>query len=174
MAKVKIVHELELIPAVDHELSPELALATAIAIAAMAHRTMTDKGGKPYILHPLKVMHYLHEETDMELMAAAVLHDVLEDTDVTAEFLQSRGLRARTIELVLVVTKDDARLNEPGYDDEYYDGILQRRETIRIKKADLRHNLDPRRLKGISDKDHRRMQKYNNRYHQLTETEKKF
>lgn len=57
-------------------------LNTAIRIATQAHDGQYDRGGMPYILHPLKVMHYT-KATDEEILCIAVLHDVVEDSDVT-------------------------------------------------------------------------------------------
>lgn len=60
------------------KLTPNQQLALAISLAAEGHIDQVDKGGKPYILHPIKVMHYLKTE-DMELMAIGIMHDHGED-----------------------------------------------------------------------------------------------
>lgn len=72
-------------------LSPGEQLALAVKIAAEAHLNQVDRGGKPYILHPLKVMHYLKTD-DMELMVIGVLHDVVEDSDITCQDLLDMGV----------------------------------------------------------------------------------
>lgn len=59
-------------------------LEKAIVIATQAHTAQVDKGGNPYILHPLRVMLKMSTE---EEMVAAVLHDVIEDTKVNADDL---------------------------------------------------------------------------------------
>ena len=64
-------------------------LESAIATAAKAHEGQTDKAGKPYILHPLRVM--LNVKGCIPEQCAAVLHDVIEDTDITAEALLELG-----------------------------------------------------------------------------------
>lgn len=115
-------------------------LAKAIALASEKHMGQFDKGGMPYILHPLKTMHYLKND-DLELMAIAVLHDVVEDSDVT--FVDHR---------------------------EYVDGVKSSKDATLVKLADLRHNSDIRRLKGIIDKDVARMRKYNEMYIELKDT----
>ena len=61
-------------------------LATMLVIVTNAHDGQFDKGGAPYILHPLKVMHYLKSD-DEELMCMALGHDVIEDTHWTFEDL---------------------------------------------------------------------------------------
>ena len=133
-------------------------LANAIALASEKHKGQFDKGGMPYILHPLKVMHYLKSD-DLELMAIAVLHDVVEDTDVTFKDLSEMGMSSRIIQGVAALTK------MPGQTlDEYMTIIQDNPDAIRVKLADLRHNSDIRRLKGISDKDIARLQKYNSMY----------
>ena len=136
-------------------------LANAIAFAAEQHRTQTDKAGAPYILHTLKVMHYLRS-TDYELMAIAVLHDVIEDTKATYEDLQNLGMTARVIAGVGSMTK------LPGQTpDQYLDQVLRNQDAVLVKMADLRHNSDIRRLKGVTEKDIRRVEKYNKMYEEL-------
>lgn len=61
-------------------------LADAIALAARAHQTQVDRSGEPYVLHSLRVMFKLREQGHrVEVQAAAVLHDVVEDTAVTLQ-----------------------------------------------------------------------------------------
>src|SRR5438874_7380825 len=74
----------------------------ALQIAAQAHAGQRDKGGLPYILHPLRVMMAVEGE---EGQIVAVLHDVLEDTAVTAEDLRQAGFSERVIATVLCVTR---------------------------------------------------------------------
>lgn len=136
-------------------------LATAIALAAEKHKDMFDKGGMPYILHPLKVMHYLKTD-DIELMCVAVLHDVVEDCDVTYKDLMNYGMSVRVVNAIACLTK------VPGEDHEMYLAKIKGNDdAIRVKLCDLRHNMDARRLKGISDKDSKRMDKYCKMYYEL-------
>ncbi|WP_198646634.1 hypothetical protein [Escherichia coli] len=58
-------------------------MALAIKLASENHLKQKDRGGMPYILHPLRVMHELGND-DLQLMAIGVLHDILEDTKITA------------------------------------------------------------------------------------------
>lgn len=129
-------------------------LANAIALASEKHKGQFDKGGMPYILHPLKVMHYLKSD-DMELMAMAVLHDVVEDTDVTFQDLRELGMSERVIVGVKALTKMPGQTPE-----EYLAGIKANPDAVKVKLADLRHNMDARRLKGVTEKDRARLDKY--------------
>ncbi|WPK37678.1 putative metal dependent phosphohydrolase [Escherichia phage AV124] len=143
-------------------LSPAQELALAIKIAAEGHLNQKDKGGNPYILHPLKVMHYLKTD-DFQLMAIAALHDVIEDTDVMAADLVMMGFSNRVVCAVVLLTKTPNQSPE-----EYFQGIASNYDAVRVKLADLRHNSDVRRLKGLTDKDLLRVRKYHDMYLRLT------
>ena len=136
-------------------------IGNAIKIAVNAHHGQLDKGGSPYILHPLKVMHYLHSE-DEELMCIAVLHDVIEDTTVTYQELQNEGMSERVIDAIKLLTKQRGQTF-----DEYKIAIKSNFDSIRVKMADLRHNSDIRRLKGVTQKDIARIEKYAKFYTEL-------
>lgn len=131
-----------------------MMLANMLLIATNAHAGQFDKGGKPYILHPLKVMHYLKTE-DEELQCIALGHDLIEDTDVTYSELIGAGMSARVIEGIRALTK----MRGESYL-EYKQRVLQNRDAMLVKLCDLRHNTDIRRLKGITDKDVARIAKY--------------
>lgn len=129
-------------------------LAYAIKLAATEHYGQFDKGGQPYILHCLKVMHYL-KDYSVEVQIAGVLHDIVEDTDITLDFLSDQGINALSLEIIDRMTKKSGQTPE-----EYVGGILKHYQTCLVKRADLRHNTDVRRLKGLEDKDLLRMRKY--------------
>ena len=131
-----------------------MMLANMLLIATNAHAGQFDKGGKPYILHPLKVMHYLKSE-DEELQCIALGHDLIEDTDVTYSELIGAGMSTRVIEGIRALTK----VRGESYL-EYKQRVLQNRDAMLVKLCDLRHNTDIRRLKGITDKDVARIAKY--------------
>lgn len=137
-------------------------LATAVAIASMSHIDQFDKGGVPYIMHALKVM-YFTKSNDPELQTIAVLHDVVEDTKLTFDDLIHEGMSERVITALRLLTRT------PGqpYQD-YIDGIKTNQDTVIVKLADLRHNSDIRRLKGITDKDVVRMRKYHKAFLELS------
>jgi (p)ppGpp synthase/HD superfamily hydrolase len=138
-------------------------LNSALVLATNAHADQFDRGGKPYILHVLKVMHYLKSD-DEELQCIAVLHDIVEDTKTTYSELRSAGMSERVISAVKALTK------LPGQTlDEYKEGVFANRDAMLVKLCDLRHNSDIRRLKGITEKDLERMQKYHQFYLEIKE-----
>ena len=129
-------------------------LGTMLCIATNAHAGQFDRGGAPYILHPLKVMHYLKSD-DEELMCMALGHDVIEDTATTYRDLRDAGISERVIDGIRALTK------VPGLTyEEYKEGVFACEDAMRVKLADLRHNTDIRRLKGVTEKDIARMAKY--------------
>lgn len=129
-----------------------------LVIATNAHHGQFDKGGNPYILHPLKVMHYLKSD-DEELMCMALGHDVIEDTDVTYKDLRDAGMSERVIKGITALTKQRGQTYE-----EYKEVIFGNPDAMRVKMADLRHNTDIRRLKGVTEKDLARVAKYHTFY----------
>ena len=132
-----------------------------LVIATNAHAGQFDRGGNPYILHPLRVMSYLNTD-DEELMCTALGHDVIEDTKITYRDLRDAGISERVIAGIRALTK------LPGQTyDEYKEGVFASVDAMRVKMADLRHNTDIRRLKGISEKDIERMAKYQKFYLEL-------
>ena len=128
-------------------------LERAIEIAVEAHKGQIDKGGSPYILHPLRVMMSVDGESEK---IVGVLHDVVEDSDWTFEDLLADGFSSEVIEALKSVTKIS--------DNEGYDSFIQRaiRNPIghKVKIADLRDNLDVTRISDITDKDVKRINKY--------------
>lgn len=133
-------------------------LAKAIQIAVNAHQGQYDKGGNAYIIHPLKVMHYL-KTNDAELQCIAVLHDVIEDTYTTFGQLEKDGMSPRVIDGVRCLTKQRGETQE-----EYFAKVCSNKDAMLVKLADLRHNTDIRRLKGVTEKDIKRVEKYHKMY----------
>ena len=125
-----------------------------LVLATNAHAGQFDRGGNPYILHPLKVMHYLKTD-DEELKCIVLGHDIVEDTGTTYQQLREAGMSERVIDGIRALTK------VPGQTyDEYKQCVFANIDAMRVKMADLRHNTDIRRLKGVSEKDIARMAKY--------------
>jgi GTP diphosphokinase / guanosine-3',5'-bis(diphosphate) 3'-diphosphatase len=136
-------------------------LAQMLHIATSAHHGQFDRGGNPYILHPLKVMHYLKSD-DEELMCIALGHDVIEDTSVTYNDLIDAGMSLRVVEGIRALTK------KRGYTyEQYKERVFANEDAMRVKMADLRHNTDIRRLKGVTEKDIARMAKYHQFYMEI-------
>jgi len=127
-------------------------LEQAISIASLAHAGQLDKGGEPYILHPLRVMMKLK---DNDLRIIAVLHDVIEDTKVTIQDLILNGLDRDLANVVLILTR---RRNE-SYDD-YINRICYDELAMRVKLADLNDNMDMSRIDILTEKDYQRLAKY--------------
>ena len=136
-------------------------LAKMLVIATNAHDGQFDKGGAPYILHPLKVMHYLKSD-DEELQCVALGHDVIEDTKVTYRDLADAGISIRVMDGIKALTK------QPGQTlDEYKEGVFASQDAMLVKSCDLRHNSDIRRLKGVTEKDLARIAKYHQFYMEI-------
>ena len=133
-----------------HKIMPNLA--HAIALAATAHEHQKDRAGKTYILHPLRLMFRMNTELEM---TAAVLHDVVEDTEWTLEALREEGFSEDVVFAVDCLTK---REGEP------YMSLIERAKqspiAVRVKIADLEDNMDAKRLDRFSVYDADRLQKY--------------
>lgn len=136
-------------------------LGKAISIAADGHLNVEDKGGKPYILHPIRLMMRLRTD-DQELMSIAILHDVVEDTEWTLQQLANLGFSKRVIDALDCLTHRDGEPYE-----EYIERIGTNIDAIHVKLEDLRDNSDITRLRGISDKDLLRTRKYHKSFVRL-------
>jgi (p)ppGpp synthase/HD superfamily hydrolase len=136
-------------------------LEKAIQIAAQAHAGQKDKFGAPYVLHPLRMMMRMESET---AMMAAVLHDVVEDSDWTLERLRGEGFSEEVLQAV------DCLTNRNG---ESYDEFIARVETNaiarQVKIADLEDNMNVKRIGEMSPKDLARIEKYHRAWRALTE-----
>lgn len=144
---------------------PGLMLTNLLVLATQRHAGQYDKQGLPYILHCLKVMHYVKTE-DEELQCIAVGHDLIEDTKTTYAELSEQCMSTRIIEGIRALTR------VPGEtESEYQTRVKSNPDAIKVKLADLRHNTDIRRLKGITDKDAARLRKYHKFYLELKELE---
>lgn len=126
----------------------------AVEIATQAHKGQVDKGGNPYISHPLAVAEGVDGQ---ELKIVAILHDVLEDSDVTAEDLLTEGFDPYLVEAVQALTHD--RGGAVSYED--YICYVKKNPIARLVKiADLNHNLDLSRIPHPTDYDYQRCVKY--------------
>ena len=133
----------------------------AFEIAKEAHAGQTDKAGLDYILHPLQVA---AEMTTDEEKAVALLHDIIEDTDVTANELLAKGLPDNIVEAVKALTKK----HNQNYA-AYLAGVKKNRLATAVKLADLKHNSDLSRLEKITQKDRERAEKYRKAIEYLSE-----
>jgi (p)ppGpp synthase/HD superfamily hydrolase len=137
-------------------------LEKAIALALRAHGGQTDRYGQPYILHPLFLMQQMDTEAER---IAAVLHDVVEDSDVTLDDLRAEGFPAEAVEAVRLMTHDKT---ETTY--EAYVAALKPNPIARkVKLADLQHNMDIRRMDRVRPEDVDRLQRYRQAWETLNE-----
>lgn len=127
-------------------------LERAIAIAAAAHAGQVDKAGQPYILHPIRVMLRV---THPEERIAAVLHDVVEDTDVTLEQLRDEGFAEGVLQAVEALTKRPGETRLEAAARAAHNPI-----ALRVKLADNAENMDLSRLSNPTPKDHERLKEY--------------
>lgn len=131
----------------------EMLYEKALQIAQKAHEGQHDKGGNPYILHPLAVAEKVEEP---EAKITALLHDVVEDTDVTLERLAGEFPQV-IVEAVDILTKKKG----PEYSlEKYLDEICQNAIARTVKLADLEHNMDLSRIPEPTQEDYHRMEKY--------------
>ena len=140
--------------------APDGLLEKAIRIAVEAHAGQMDKSGRPYILHPLRVM--LRGRTDEE-MIVGILHDVVEDTPWTLAALRKEGFRTPVLKALDCLTK---RENEDYQD--FIRRLASNRLARRVKIADLEANMDARRLPDFEPKDGERFTRYVRAWHKLT------
>jgi (p)ppGpp synthase/HD superfamily hydrolase len=131
---------------------PTASIERAIEIAARAHAGQIDKAGAPYIFHPLRVM--LSVDSPYERMAA-VLHDVVEDTAVTAKELRAEGIPEAVLEAVDALTKRPGESRMQAAQRAVLNPIARR-----VKMADVSDNMDLSRIANPTEKDFNRMREY--------------
>jgi (p)ppGpp synthase/HD superfamily hydrolase len=135
-------------------------LERAVRIAAEAHEGQKDKSGAPYLLHPLRMM--LRMQSDVARMAA-ILHDVVEDSDWTLDGLRAEGFSAEVVEAVDCLTHRE---------DESYEAFVKRVKgnalARQVKLADLEDNMNLKRLSEVTSKDLARLEKYHRAWLALT------
>ncbi len=124
----------------------------AMQICFEAHRNQRDKGGMPYVFHPFHLAEQMETEDEI---CAALLHDVMEDTDWSFAQLAGEGFSPAVMQALLLLTHDD----HTDYLD-YVRRLSGNRIAARVKLADLRHNSMPGRLPAIGEKERKRMRKY--------------
>ena len=130
-------------------------LDTALNIAIEAHKDQVDKAGHKYISHPFRLSTKMDTE---EEKIVALLHDVLEDSDVTEEYLVEQGFSDNVITALVLLTKT----RKQDYLNDYIKKIKDDKLATRIKIADLIDNINLSRLSSVSVKDINRTRKYLN------------
>lgn len=127
-------------------------LEKALLIATKAHAGQTDKAGAAYIFHPLRVACRCF--TDEEKIVA-LLHDAIEDTDVTVDYLLSEGFPQNIVDAILSVTRNEG--------ESYEDFVRRCRQNAigrQVKIHDLEDNMDISRLPQVTEKDLARLNRY--------------
>jgi len=127
-------------------------LDKAIKIATTAHAGHIDKAGAPYIFHPLRVMMAGNSEIER---ICGVLHDTIEDSDITLAFLQKEGFPEEVLEALDCLTKRQGE----NYDD-FISRILRNNIACLVKLSDLHDNMDLSRINDPTDEDKARIEKY--------------
>lgn len=144
-------------------------LQRAISIAVEAHQGQTDKGGNPYILHPLRIMMSLKIE---EEMIVGVLHDVVEDCADKGfdwDYLKDQGFSDTVLEALRTVTKTPEEesyfktLSGQQRIDAYLEFVGRAKENPigrRVKRADIFDNLNVSRIGQLTQRDLDRLNQY--------------
>ncbi|MGE3194751.1 MAG: ADP-ribosylglycohydrolase family protein [Microbacteriaceae bacterium] len=140
-------------------------VARAQSIAAIAHRGQVDKLGVDYIHHPAAVSARFDPEQETLECCAAWLHDVIEDTGITADELVKAGIHSEVVAVVQLLTRHDAQ------GDEYYEAIAASPAARAVKLSDLAHNTHPARAAQLPDDERAKLRvKYEHAYELLGAT----
>ena len=123
-------------------------LLKALALAIKWHNGAVDKGGNPYIFHPISVALQLNSVEDR---TTALLHDIVEDTPITIADLKREGFNEEILQAVDAVTrrKDESR-------ESYLKRVKENEIACRVKIADLVNNSDLSRIPAPQNKDFNR------------------
>ena len=133
----------------------------ALKLCFEAHKEQTDKSGMPYVFHPF---HLAEQMTDEETTVVALLHDIVEDTELTFEDLEKQGFGEEIISALKLLTHND---DTPYFD--YVAEIKTNKIATAVKLADLKHNSDLSRLDTVDEKALKRKEKYEKAIKILTE-----
>ena len=124
----------------------------ALKLCFEAHKNQVDKGCMPYVFHPF---HLAEQMKDEDTTIAALLHDVVEDTDYTLEDLKEMGFSGTVLEALALLNHD------PSVPYMEYVSALKSNPVARtVKLADLAHNSDPTRVDVIDERMAIRYEKY--------------
>ena len=124
----------------------------ALRLMYDVHKDRVDKGGIPYVFHPYEVAEQMNDEIST---CVALLHDLIEDSDLTLEYLESAGFPKEVVEAVGLLTHHP---NLPYLT--YIERLKCNPIAVKVKLADLQHNLDVSRLDNPSTDDYYRLNNY--------------
>ena len=132
-------------------------------IARKVHAGQVDKAGEEYFNHPKRVADNFCED---DMVIVALLHDVIEDTDITLDYLKKEGFSDAVLAALDAITKREG---------ESYDQFIERVKdnpiALKVKMADLRDNMNVLRLPVLTEKDLQRIAKYHKAYKYLEQFE---
>lgn len=118
-------------------------LALAMKVCANAHLNQADKAGNPYIMHPLQVA---GKGKDIDEMVLGLLHDVVEDTEVTLDDIKAMGFPEGIVEALDAISKRPKEVREV-----YLYRVSSNELATNVKYNDFESNTDPHRLSLLSD-----------------------
>lgn len=133
----------------------------ALVISFNAHKEQIDKSGMPYVYHPYRIAEQMEDEYTT---CVALLHDVIEDTDITIDILRNEGFPQEVLDAVALMTHDD---DMPYFD--YIKRIKTNSIATAVKLADLQDNSNYKRLDKVDIKDLQRLEKYREAKRMLSE-----
>lgn len=129
------------------------------------HKDQVDKSGMPYVFHP---MHVAESMEDENTTVVALLHDIVEDTDMTLDDLRQLGFNEECLTALNLMTHDESV--------DYFDYVVSIGENDiarKVKMSDLKHNSDLTRLSNVTEKDLMRVEKYKRCLNYLQEIDEK-
>ena len=134
-------------------------LKHAIEIAVECHSGQNDRAGEPYILHPLRMMMKMNTA---EEKITVVLHDVVEDSEMTIRGLRKEGFSEKILKAVDALTKRKGESYKKSIE-----RVKKNPLAVKVKIADFEDNMDIRRLKRITKNDRKRLNKYLKYYREI-------
>jgi (p)ppGpp synthase/HD superfamily hydrolase len=129
-----------------------VGIEKAINLALTNHQGQKDKAGRAYIFHPIRVMLKFNDE---KLQCIAILHDILEDTELTETDLVEHGFSDDIVEAVVCLSRNQNEIYQ-----DFIERLSKNKLARAVKIADIEDNLDISRLKFLNDQDLRRINKY--------------
>ena len=135
----------------------------AMKIAVTNHYGQKDKGSKPYILH---LIHVMNNVEGLDVKIVAILHDILEDTNITKDDLLNHGFSEFLVDTICLLTKPKQQEYMT-----YIKNVSKNMIAKKVKMADLKHNMDLTRLENITERDLSRVNKYFKAYKYLSKSD---
>lgn len=133
----------------------------AVLIANRAHEEQSDRYGAPYILHPFRVM--MRVDSLLEKVVA-VLHDTVEDSEITLDDLRREGFPDEVVEGVDCLTRREGESYE-----QYMERVVTSPLAVTVKIADFEDNMDLRRFPEVGPKEVERLKRYHSNWRKLVE-----